>query len=120
MAASYTWPGGLPASPLTDYTEEKNLNVLITPMDAGPAKMRRRSLMPDTLRVSYVLTAAQVSTLETFVFTTLSGIARFNYTHPRTGVSEEVRIVPQGEAMYTISYESKDLYRVNLTLQVLP
>lgn len=120
MAASYTWPGSLPASPLTDYVEERNLNILHTPMDAGPAKMRRRSTLPDTLRVNYILTAAQVDTLDTFVFTTLSGIARFNYNHPRTGVAEEVRIVPQGEAMYTISYQSKDLYKVSLTLQVLP
>jgi len=120
MAASYTWPVTLPASPLTDYLEEKNLNILHTPMDAGPAKMRRRSILPDTLRVNYIMTAAQVDTLETFVFTTLSGIARFNYTHPRTNVAEEVRIVPQGEAMYTLNYESKDLYKVSLTLQVLP
>jgi len=120
MAASYTWPGSLPASPLTDYVEERNLNILYTPMDAGPAKMRRRSTLPDTLSVNYILTAEQVAILDTFVFTTLAGIARFNYNHPRTGVAEEVRIVPQGEAMYRVSYESKDLYKVSLTLQVLP
>ena len=120
MTTSYTWPATLPASPLTDYQEERNLGVLVTPMDSGPPKMRRRNQLPDTLKVSYVLTSAQMDDLDTFVFTTISGTFRFNYTHPRTGISKEVRIVPQGNAMYTASYVSKDLYKVNLTIQVLP
>lgn len=120
MATSFTWPVGLPATPLMDYSEEKNLNILYTPMDSGPPKMRRRSQTPDVLRVSYILTDTQVATLETFVFTTISGTGRFNYNHPRTGVSEEVRIVPQGNALFTITSVSKDLYSVALLLQVLP
>ena len=120
MATSFTWPGTLPASPLIDYQEGRNLNVMVTPMDSGPPKMRRRSQLPDTLNVNYILTDTQVATLDTFIFTTLSGTSRFNYTHPRTGVSEEVRILPQGSAMYSIVNVANDLYRVNLVLQVLP
>lgn len=120
MTTSYTWPATLPARPLTDYQEERNLGVLMTPMDSGPPKMRRRNQLPDTLRVSYILDSTQMAELDNFVFTEISGVMRFNYTHPRTGVSEEVRIVPQGNAMYSVSYMSKDLYKVNLTLQVLP
>lgn len=121
MAASYTWPVTLPQTPLANYTENNGVLILQTPMDAGPAKRRRRGAMPTTFSVGFHMTSAQVSTLETFVKTTISGTARFNFTHPRTGSSVEVRIVPSSDGqLYTLTYLKPSTYLVTLNLEVLP
>ena len=121
MAVSYIWPAGLPQVVEKGFTESMGLNVLRTPMDAGPAKMRRRSLKPTVMNVSFLLTTAQVSTLETFVFTTLNGTARFGFPHPRKGTQVEARIVPgQDGSYYTLSYRAPGYYGVALQLEILP
>lgn len=121
MAVSFVWPLGLPQAPDRGFTESKGLNVLRTPMDAGPAKMRKRSVRPDTMNVSYLLTTNQVSTLETFVFTTLQGTYRFGWPHPRTNVQVEARVVPSSDgAYYSITYAAPGYWRVSLQLEILP
>lgn len=121
MAASYTWPVTLPQTPLAEYTENNGVLIVQTPMDAGPAKRRRRGVMPTTFSCGFHMTATQVGTLETFVKTTISGTARFNFTHPRTGSSVEVRIVPTDNGqLYTATYIKPSTYLVSLSLEVLP
>lgn len=121
MAVSYVWPAGLPQVVEKGFSESIGLNVLRTPMDAGPAKMRRRSLRPSIMNVSFLLTTAQVATLETFVLTTLNGTARFGFPHPRKGVQVETRIVPGSDGMYyNISYRAPGYYGVAMQLEILP
>lgn len=90
-------------------------------MDAGPAKLRRRGKRPERLSVSFYMTDAQVSDMETFVQDTIRGTARFGFTHPRKETQVEVRIVPNdGGELYTLSPASPAYWLVSLNLEVLP
>ena len=121
MAVSYVWPPGLPQVVEKGYTESIGLNVLRTPMDAGPAKIRRRALKPAILNVSFLMTASQITILETFVLNTIQGTARFGFPHPRTGVEVETRIIPASDgSYYTLAYRGPNYYGVSLQLEILP
>jgi hypothetical protein len=116
-----SWPPTLPQVPQKGYTETGGVLVVRTPTDSGPAKMRKRGNRPQTLNMSFLMTTAQVASLETFVKTTIQGTIRFEFPHPRLGVPTEVRIVPQGEGeYYTLSYVAPGYYTTQLTLEVLP
>jgi hypothetical protein len=122
MAASYTFPPSLPQYPLmAGYTENVGINIIRSPMELGPAKQRRRGSKPTTMSINYVFTDAQLTTFQTFVIDTIKGVARFNYTHPRTGASIEVRIVPNGEGdLYSCNKEGDDVWMVGFNIEVLP
>ena len=95
--------------------------ILQTPMDAGPAKMRRRGAKPATLNVGFFMTTDQVETLETFVTSTLRGTKRFEFPHPRLGTNVEVRIVPgQDGQLYQTAYSTPGEFTVDMKLEVLP
>lgn len=118
-----TWPtaGGFPQSVQKGYSENHGANIVRSPMDSGPAKQRYRGNRPSTLTVSFIMTTAHVSTLETFIRDTLRGTRRFAFTHPRTGATVEVRIVPQGSGdLYQLQYLAPGYYQTQLTLEVLP
>lgn len=121
MATTISWPVGLPQTPTTDYSESGGVLLLVSPMDGGPAKMRKRGTKPTQLGLVFNMTAAQVAILQAFVETTIYGTYRFNFVHPRTGVSVEVRIVPQDSGvLYNVSYLSPGRYKVQLTLEIMP
>ncbi len=121
MAVSYIWPAGLPQLVTPQFSESSGALILRTPMDAGPAKMRRRGARPDVLNCAFRMSTAQLTTLATFVNTTLRGTARFGFPHPRTQTQVEVRIVPQQDgALYSDSYLAPNLWSVTLALEVLP
>ena len=121
MAVSYVWPGSLPQSVLTGYSEDGGVNILRTPTTAGPAKQRKRGNYVPKLGVRFAMTATQVATLETFVHDTLKGTARFGFPHPRLRTQAEVRIVPQEEGkLYSLSDSGFGLWMVSMTLEVLP
>lgn len=121
MAVSYVWPLTLPQAPTTGYTESTGALILRTPMDAGPAKQRRRGNRPDVLGVSFIMSTAQVEALRTFVADTIRGTARFGFPHPRTQVQAEVRIVPQdGGELFSVSYYTPNHWTVGMSLEVLP
>jgi len=121
MAVSYIWPAGLPQVVEKGFTESIGLNILRTPMDAGPAKMRRRSLKPSVMNITLQLTTEQVVLLETFVFTTINGTSRFGFPHPRKGIQVEARIVPGSDGnYYTVTYRAPGYYGVGLQLEILP
>jgi hypothetical protein len=121
MAASYTWPGSLPATPTTSYSEDFGINIIRSPMDAGPAKMRRRSNRPKTMSCTFEMTNYQITQLESFVSDTLRGTARFYFTNPRTGTTVEARLVPQQDGqLYTVSYLNYDVYNVSMKMEILP
>lgn len=121
MAYSYVWPPGLPQSPQKGFSEERGVLILRTPMDAGPAKMRKRGARPNTLNVSFMMTKVQVDTLDTFIQDTIKGTARFGFPHPRTSAVVETRIVPQdGGTMYSLAHVAPGFYTISLQLEILP
>lgn len=115
------WPLSLPQSPQKGFTETGGLLILRSPMDAGPAKQRKRGQRPQGLQVSFVMTTAQTQTFENFVKNTLQGTSRFEFTHPRLNTTVETRIVPQGEGqLYSMSYLAPEYWNVSLQLEILP
>ena len=121
MAYTIIWPTTLPQVPQKGYTETGGVLVVRTPMDSGPAKMRKKGNKPQMLNVSFLMTDEQVITLENFVKNVIKGTVRFGFPHPRLGVETEVRIVPQGEGdHYTLTYAAPKFYTVQLQLEVLP
>jgi hypothetical protein len=119
--ASYVWPPSLPQRPLASYSETSGAIILRTQPDAGPAKMRRRGKRPDTLSVQFDMSSTQVETLREFAMDTLRGTVRFDFTHPRTLETVEVRIVPQQDgALFNLSYLLPEYWQVSLQLEVLP
>ena len=122
MGYSYVWPVSLPQSPSpSGYSESGGPNILRTPMDAGPAKMRRRAKRPDHVQCTFPMTKAQVATFETIVNDTIRGTARFGILHPRKKTEVvECRIVPSRDDPYAITYRGPNLWDVSLVLEVMP
>lgn len=117
--ATQVWPVSLPQRPLIRKLQEVAPELrLRTNMDAGPAKMRRRfqaGVRPFV--VSMVLTGAQVETLDAFFGTTLQGgTLRFDFTHPRTGVTGEFRFVEPPQ----YSGVSPGTYEASMQLELMP
>jgi len=118
--ATQSWPAGLPnfEEPLrSEYTETVGSTKKRSQMEVGPAKVRRRSTAHvDQMTLGYYMTESEVSTFETFYNTTLkNGSLRFDATHPRTGNTEDFRILedPQYERMGVE-------YIVRFKVEVLP
>lgn len=121
MAAAFTWPGSLPQRMNRDYSESGGVVMISSPTDTGPGKLRRRGNASNRLRCSCDMTKAQIATFEDFVKNTIKGTARFNFSHPRTELSIEVRFQPVSEGqLYTMSYIAPDLYQISFSLEVMP
>jgi hypothetical protein len=123
MAYTYLWPttGSFPQVPQKGFTESVGVNIIRSNMDAGPAKMRRRSNAPNTMNLSFILTTAQVSTLETWIKNDIKGVARFGFRHPRTQAIVEVRIVPSnGSELFQLKYLAPGYWETSFTFEVLP
>jgi hypothetical protein len=121
------WKSTLPKAPQKGYNESIGINVIRSPMDSGPAKMRRRSKRPDQLDLTYIMTDAQVEVLRLFIESELGGVRRFNYPHPRlstyatTTTWKEVRIVPTGDGeFFKIQYIAPGYWSLGLKIEVLP
>ena len=107
--------------PDTNYTETGGVLVLRSPMDAGPAKQRKRGNKAQVMQMTFVMSPEQLVTFEDFVKVTLNGTARFGFPHPRLGTVVEVRIVPQSSGeLYSISYINPVRYNVSLQMEILP
>lgn len=110
--ANASWPGSLPQFVNeTGYREAYQDNLRETPVEVGPAKMRRRFTKPlRTFEISMNMTAAQVSTFEGFWLTTLkNGSLPFDWVHPRTQTGMTFwfrdpapKITPVGAGAYSI------------------
>lgn len=119
---NYIWPASLPAAPLVDgFSETLGANILRTPTDAGPAKMRYRGQRPDRVSCVYLMTTEQVGALDVFARDTLRGVRRFGWPHPRRGVQVEARFVPQEEGdLFSMSAAAPGLWHVGVAVEVLP
>lgn len=85
--ANPIWPSTLPQLVLRDsYSEKPGDNTIETPVDAGPAKSRRRfTASVRRFGVSLKMTTAQMATFESFWEGTLAcGALPFAWVHPRT------------------------------------
>jgi len=109
-----TWPATVPTSVIHgSFRESPPDNTLRSPMDVGPDKVRRRSTSePRPLGWDSQMTTAQVATFDTFYNTTLvSGTLTFNFPHPRTTVSSEMRYTqppqytPVGDGQWMVSMQ---------------
>lgn len=121
--AVLSWPtaNSFPQSPQKGFSESIGVNIVRSPMDAGPAKQRRRSQRPSTMDLSFILTTVQTQTLETFVFNDLEGTRRFNFQHPRLYTTVEVRIVPQSDGeLFRLQYLAPGYWQANLKFEILP
>lgn len=112
------WPVSLPASPLLDsFSETAPLTAIRTEMDQGPAKLRQRTTAgPRNLRMAFLMTAAQVQTVDDFYTDTLKGGAlAFDFAHPRTAEVLSMRFLgaptytPAGSGYFRISFEAEIL-----------
>lgn len=106
--------------PQKGYSESIGANILRTPMDSGPGKLRFRGSMPQKLTVQFLMDTSQVTIFENFVLNTLKGVLRFQFPHPRTGSTVEVRILGQGQDLYTLTYVAPGYYNVGMQLEILP
>ena len=121
MAVSIIWPLSLPQKVQKGFTESSGVTIIRTPVDYGPAKMRRRGKKPSTMDVSFLMTTAQVSTFENFVNNSIYGTYRFGFPHPRLGTQVEVRLVPSGDSqLYTLGYAAPGYWNVSFQLEIMP
>ncbi|HRI77598.1 MAG TPA: hypothetical protein PLX33_11510 [Alphaproteobacteria bacterium] len=113
-----TFPDTLPAPLANSFQEQPANNIVRTQMDVGPAKVRRRTTSNvSSIRVAYVLSAAQVDEIQTFFAEdTAGGALGFDFTHPRTGATVTARFnePPQYASMNGLYYQ------VTVSLEVLP
>jgi hypothetical protein len=113
------WPETLPAYFLIDgYGESEPDTVLRTPMETGPAKLRRRGTnavrpVRGMIRISY----AQRTTLSAFYQDTLAGgTLPFEWVHPTTREAATFRFV--SKPAYTPAAGVK--LNATLDLEILP
>lgn len=119
--ASVSWPSTIPQSPQKGFTETGGVLLARTPMDKGLPKVRRLGQSPKMLNMTFLFTASELQTFETFVYSTIKGVLRFNYKHPRTGAIEEMRIVGSNDGqLFTVKYLAPGYYNVDLQMEVLP
>ena len=113
-----SWPGSLPAAIADGYQEVFADNTIRSAMETGYPKVRKRSTAaPSMLSLVFHMTAAQVTTLNTFFSTTQNdGVDSFTMTHPRTDVTETFRFLSAPE----ISISNGIDYRVSIKLEQLP
>lgn len=114
-------PAPFPQTPQRGYQETAGINIVRSPMDAGPAKQRLRGKRPSTMALQFLLTDYEVTQLDDWINNTIYGVKRFSFTHPRTKSTVECRLVPQGDGQFfTIAYVAQDYYNVSLQFEVLP
>lgn len=114
-----TWPVSLPQKPLRDGYQEVEADTNVrTPMDTGPAKVRRRfTAGPRPFTCTFEFTGAQLATFKTFVRTTLlNGSLAFDMAEPIAGTTASFR---QKSPPRTVSVGG-DNYQTTWELEALP
>lgn len=112
------WPGSLPQVPLLGtYSEAPKTNLVVSSMDYGPSKRRRRTTASiKEAKFMMRMTSSQFDTFETFFEDTLGdGAESFDWTHPRSG--NAVVCYMNG---YSVTDETDLYYMVEIELEYLP
>lgn len=122
--ADITWPPSLPQAPrLRDTRELLGRQALRTEMDEGIAKVRRRqSAGVDRFPLGLILTTAQVATLRDFFRSTSAGGAlAFEWKHPHTGNTIDLRFLTEPEIVGLAPRVSGQVrYRVAFDVETVP
>ncbi len=106
-------------SQLLGYQETPPENVIRTPMDTGPPKLRRRSTagVRNLTVFLFLDDTTQMGHLDDFYVTdTYSGSIAFEWTHPRTGATTDFRF----RAPPQYRHLGNGNYRAQLELEILP
>lgn len=115
------WPNTLPTAALLDSYQiaQSGQPPLKTDMDGGNTRMRQRvTKRVGQVSFALVMTAAQVETLKTFVWTTL-GQGASKFTFPlRIGGTNTTKTVALADGTFAASTIGFDVWRVQLTLMV--
>jgi len=114
------WPESLPQVLLVAGYSQSPADVIIkSDMDAGPAKVRRRfTAGVKPVSGTMILSAAQLTTFQTFFMDTLlGGSLRFSWTTPPAHTDAcEMRFT----AIPTWTKIGGSYYEISLSLEVLP
>ena len=113
-----TWPVSLPPPLVSGFSEQQPENVIRTSMDAGPAKLRRRTTANvGKISVSYLLSSAELDTLINFFKTDVSyGALPFTFTHPRSAAALSCRFAQP----FNYSTPDGKNYSVTVQMEVMP
>lgn len=118
MTAVAQWPSEIPVEPRADgYSFSPQPNVIVTEVDAGPPKRRRRATARlETFSERLKLTSVQRDTFWDFYGDMLAdGSLSFMRAHPRTGLPREMVISePPAEA------RDSGWWTIDLTVVILP
>jgi uncharacterized protein Usg len=118
------WPVTLPALPLASGAIEKAPELTIrTDMDAGPPKIRMRAsagVWP--IQFDMLMSGTQLATFLTFwQTTTYGGALSFEWTHPRTATTKNMRFSSPPEwSQIRGGATGAQLWRVAIQLEMLP
>lgn len=120
-----TWPGTLPQKPLkSSYSRSSKALLIRSPMDAGPAKVRRRTTAgTQPFSVAYRMTSAQKATFEAWVSSDLGdGAMTFDLPNPEaTSGTILVRMTGgAGTPLYDIASGPPDMWIVSFAAEVMP
>lgn len=109
------WPASLPQLPELGWAEKKMSNVVQSPTDTGPAKVRRRyTRAVNHITLPFIFTEDQIATLDSFHTDTLNdGVLRFDYVHPRTGLTHACRFLEPLE----FTESANGMYRSTIALE---
>jgi hypothetical protein len=112
------WPTSLPKPGPGNYSEQAQSGLLVSDMEMGPPKVRRRFTATGVqIEMRLVLTTAQLSDLESFHKTDcLNGALPFDWNHPRTGAAVKARFI--APPAYTSA--GRGYWPTAISLMVLP
>jgi hypothetical protein len=118
------WPATLPQYlPVANYQEVPPDTTLRTPMDAGPAKLRRR-YTANVRNISTImpLTEAQLRILDSFYLDdTQGGSLPFDWVHPRyAGESPGLPVTMRFIKQPTYTCVEPDYYNAQLDFEIMP
>lgn len=114
-----TWPATLPDPLFEGYEDTIGDGRIRSRTDVGPPKVRRRTTSAvRPLRCSMIMTDAQLTTLKTFIRTTLLGGALPFYW---TDVHNSAQVIVQiGESMPVYRPINNSKWQVSFDLEILP
>lgn len=115
-----TWPASLPV-PINENLAYAPLvdNVLTTQMETGAPKYRRRfTAVPQSFTCTLILTAAQMTTLDTFVAITLLDVLPFDWKDFRGGGTATYTF--QKRPTYALAASGANLWKAQLDLVKMP
>jgi hypothetical protein len=116
MPSQHLWPGDLPDRPTRNFTMTSPKLFDEFETDIGPSKRKRRtSSGVATIQTVWELSGEQVTSLESFYYTTTKGGSEsFAGLHPRTGIWAGVMWMgsptigqPKGDDTWDVSFEIK-------------